>query len=68
MNILKLLDINDIEFAIKENLKYQIKELLSDTPILLDKVAFVNEGGNGIRNSVWGYRSLYCVSLKKHKR
>lgn len=44
MNILKLLDINDIEFAIKENLKYQIKELLSDTPILLDKVAFVNEG------------------------
>lgn len=44
MNILKLLDINDVEFVIKENLKHQIKELLNDTTILLDKVAFVNEG------------------------
>ena len=44
MNILKLLDINDIGFVIKENLKHQIKELLDNTPSSPDKVAFVNEG------------------------
>lgn len=44
MNILKLLDINDVGFVIKENLKHQIKELLDNTPSSLDKVAFVNEG------------------------
>lgn len=44
MNILKLLDINDVQFVIKENLKHQIKELLDNTPSSLDKVTFVNEG------------------------
>ena len=44
MNILKLLDINDVGFVIKENLKHQIKELLDNTPSSLDKVTFVNEG------------------------
>lgn len=44
MNILKSLDINDIQFVIKENLKHQIKELLDNTPSSLDKVTFVNEG------------------------
>lgn len=44
MNIRELIDVNDVQSVIRENLEYQIKELVNDFDFLLDAVNFVNEG------------------------
>lgn len=55
MNIGKLIDTNDVQSVIRENLAYQIKELIiDDFPYLVDAVDFVNKG-------LVEYYSRYCV-------
>lgn len=45
MNIGELIDTNDVQSVIRENLYYQIKELIiDDFTYLLDAVDFVNDG------------------------
>ena len=45
MNIGELIDTNDVQYVIRENLAYQIKELvIDDFPDLMSAVDFVNEG------------------------
>ena len=54
MNIGELLDTNDVQSVIRENLEYQIKELMNDIPRLIDEVKFVNDG-------LVEYYTRYCV-------
>lgn len=55
MNIGELIDTNDVQSVIRENLAYQIKELIiDDFPDLEEAVDFVNEG-------LKEYYSRYCV-------
>lgn len=55
MNIGELIDTNDVQSVIRENLHYQIKELIiDDFTYLVDAVDFVNEG-------LVEYYSRYCV-------
>ena len=54
MNIGELIDTNDVQSVIRENLEYQIKELMNDIPWLIDEVKFVNDG-------LVEYYSRYCV-------
>ena len=44
MNISEVVDVNDVQSVIRDNLEYQIKELVNDFDFLLDAVNFVNEG------------------------
>ena len=55
MNIGKLIDTNDIQSVIRENLAYQIKELIiDDFSHLVDAVKFVSDG-------LVEYYTRYCV-------
>lgn len=55
MNIGELLDTNDVQYVIRENLAYQIKELIiDDFSHLVDAVKFVNDG-------LVEYYTRYCV-------
>ena len=54
MNIGELIDTNDVQSVIRENLEYQIKELMNDIPWLIDEVKFVNDG-------LVEYYTRYCV-------
>lgn len=55
MNIGELIDTNDVQSVIRENLHYQIKELIiDDFTYLVDAVDFVNKG-------LVEYYSRYCT-------
>lgn len=55
MNIGELIDTNDVQSVIRENLAYQIKELIiDDFSHLVDAVKFVNDG-------LVEYYTRYCV-------
>lgn len=55
MNIGELIDTNDVQYVIRENLAYQIKELIiDDFSHLVDAVKFVNDG-------LVEYYTRYCV-------
>lgn len=55
MNIGELIDTNDVQSVIRENLYYQIKELIiDDFTYLVDAVKFVNDG-------LVEYYTRYCV-------